>query len=260
MVFAKTAVIFGVTGLSMVLFIPAALLCFALSFFGLKKSMGFVVYKLAQAWAVMLVFLTGCSATVTGRENIPKKGGVCFVSNHVGIFDIILALAYAGRPFGFIAKKELVFVPGVNIWIFLLGGLFIDRRRPRNALKTINLGIGRLRAGSAMLIFPEGTRSRGRGLAPFHPGSLKLASQSGAVIVPLAITGSYDVFEKTRRVRAVPVNVSFLSPVNPAELAPQDRKQLLADRLHDDIARALKTHILPGTGQEKPLREQAVRP
>ncbi|MDR2661866.1 MAG: 1-acyl-sn-glycerol-3-phosphate acyltransferase [Treponema sp.] len=235
----KTIAVFAVTGISMILFIPIALALFVISCAGIKKPMALILYRLAQFWARTLIFLTGCPMTVTGREWIPKKGGVCFVSNHVGIFDIILALAYAGRPFGFIAKKELLLVPGVNIWIYLLGGLFIDRKKPRNALKTINLGVRRIKAGAGMLIFPEGTRSKGLGLGPFHPGSLKLASQSEALIVPVAITGSYDVFEKTRRVRAVPVSIAFLPPVNPGELPPADRKIILAEKLHAAIARAL---------------------
>ena len=240
MAYIKTGAIFLFIIFAMIVLIPFGLLSFFLSFFGSNRLIGFALYKTAQAWAKVLIAFTGCPMTVTGRENIPKKDGVCFVSNHVGIFDVVLAMAYAGRPFGFIAKKELIMLPGINIWIYLLGGLFIDRRKPRKALKTINTGIRRIKAGGAMLIFPEGTRSRGGGLAPFHPGSLKLASQSEALIVPIAITGSYDVFEKTYLVHTVPVYISFLPPVDPAELPPQDRKTLLAEKLHTEIAEVLK--------------------
>jgi 1-acyl-sn-glycerol-3-phosphate acyltransferase len=131
------------------------------------------------------------------------------------------------------------------MWILLLGGFFIDRGKPRNALKTINKGIKRIETGGAMLVFPEGTRSRGRGIGPFLPGSLKLASRSGAPIVPMAITGSYEVFEKTYRVKTVPVSVTFLPVVNSAELPPEHRKQLLAEMLHDRIAEVLETHKAP---------------
>ena len=217
---ARTIVIFGLTGLTVLLFIPPALPICILGILGFRKTAGFLLYKMAQGWARLVIVLTGCSMTVRGREHIPLRGGICFVSNHVGIFDIILALAYAGRPFGFIAKKELAFVPGINLWIHLLGGLFIDRRRPRKALATINRGVGRIKAGGAMLIFPEGTRSRGEGLGSFRPGSLKLASRSGAIIVPVAIAGSYDLFERTLRVHAVPVSVTFLPPVDGGEAPP----------------------------------------
>jgi len=238
----KTFLILFVTALVVFLYFVPATLLFILRIFGFKRFVSFGLYILAQTWARLIIALIGCPMIVSGRENIPKGGGLCFVSNHAGILDIMLALAYAGRPFGFIAKQELLLLPGINLWILLLGGLFIDRKRPKKALKTINNGIKRLKQGAAMLIFPEGTRSRGQGIAPFRPGSLRLAAQSEALIVPMAITGSYDVFEKTGKVCVVPVHVSFLPVVNPAELPPEDRKQLLAEKLHDLIARVLETH------------------
>ena len=235
----KTIIIIFIFVLNALLFIFPALPFFFISLFAFKQAMGHIIYKLAQCVARVGIFLTGCSMTVTGRENIPKKGRVCFVANHVGIFDILLAAAYAGRSFGFIAKKELRGLPVFNIWVSLLGGLFIDRKNPRKAIKTINLGIKRIKAGGAMLIFPEGTRSRGRGIGPFLPGALKLATQSEAIIVPVAISGSYEVFEKTYRIHSTPVAIHFLPPVNPMEISAGDRKAALAEKLHDEIAEVL---------------------
>ena len=239
MAIVKTILVFFVTGFVLFLFIPAAIVFFIMKFIGLNRSMDFFLYKLAQCWARILIVISGCSMIVTGRENIPRKGGLCFVSNHVGIFDIILALAYSGRPFGFIAKKELLLIPGINLWIYLLGGFFIDRKKPRKALKTINQGIMRIKSGGAMLIFPEGTRSRGHEVGPFLPGALKLATQSNALIVPMAISGSYEVFEKNYRVNATSASIQFLSPVNPAEMPPLDRKTFLAEKLRTCIVEAL---------------------
>jgi len=241
----RTISVFFLTGFVLVVYSLPGIIFFIVRILGFRRLADFCMYKCGQIWARTIIFFTGCPMTINGRENIPKKGGVCIVSNHVGILDIMLALAYIGRPFGFIAKKELLLVPGINIWILLLGGFFIDRKKPRSALKTINQGTKRIEAGGAMLIFPEGTRSRGGGIAPFRPGSLKLASRAGAPIVPMAITGSYDVFEKTRRVHAVPVSVTFLPAVNSAELPPDQRKQLLAEQLHDRIAEVLETHQAP---------------
>ncbi|MDR0554430.1 MAG: 1-acyl-sn-glycerol-3-phosphate acyltransferase [Treponema sp.] len=237
---AKTVLAFVITGLLMILLIPVGCLVVLFNFAGLWKPAAFVMYKIAQGWARCIIGFIGCPMIVSGREHIPPEGGFCFVSNHVGIFDIVLALGYAGRPFGFIAKKELLLIPGLNMYIPVLGGLFIDRKQPRKALATINRGVENIKRGGGMLIFPEGTRSRGRGLGDFHPGSLKLATQSGAVIVPVAITGSYEVFEKRYRAHAAPVSISFLPPIHPEELPPGDRKQILSARVHDSIARELE--------------------
>jgi 1-acyl-sn-glycerol-3-phosphate acyltransferase len=240
MALIKTIGVFIVVVIAMITLIPIGLVIFILSFLGLRKPMSYVIYRIAQGWALVLIKCTGCGLTVLGRENIPPKGGVCFVSNHGGIFDIILALGLIGRPFGFIAKKELFFIPLLNIWILLLGGLFIDRRRLKKALKTISLGVKRLQNGAGMLIFPEGTRSKGQGLLPFKSGALRLATQAGVPIVPVAISGSYDVFEKTGQVRAVPVRVIFSPPIITAELSTEDRKKKLSDQVREVIAQALK--------------------
>jgi len=239
MVLVRTVAAFGLTLICMVGFIPFALPAFILGFLGLRRSMEWVNYRLAQSWAKIIIYITGCTLEVEGREYIPKKGGVCFVGNHVGIFDIILALANTGRPFGFIAKKELIYIPFLNLWIFLLGGLFIDRRNIRKALKTINHGIRKIRNGGGMLIFPEGTRSKGRGLLSFRSGSIKLATQSLVPIIPIAITGSYDVFEKYYRVHSVPVSIVFCPPIITAEMSPDERRHKLADEVRSVIEEVL---------------------
>jgi 1-acyl-sn-glycerol-3-phosphate acyltransferase len=235
----KTVVLFAILGSSMIVCIPLGLAAFLLSLLGLRKPMEFIIYKVARNWARFLIWGTGCSLSAEGMEHIPRKGSLCIVANHQSIFDILLALALVGRPFGFIAKKELALIPLLNIWILLLGGLFIDRKNTRKALATINKGIERIRKGGAMIVFPEGTRSKGRGLLPFKPGSLRLAAKSGAQVIPMAIAGSYDVFEKTYRVRAVPVRVVFSPAIDTAALPAEEKKQNLADQVYRVIAEVL---------------------
>ena len=237
--FVRTVLGFSATVLAAVLYLAIGILAFVLSFLGLKKPMSWVVYKLAQFWAHCVIIITGCAMEVEGREHIPPKGKVCFMSNHGSIFDAVLALAYIGRPFGFIAKKELSLVPLLNLWILLLGGLYIDRKNMRKALETINLGIRRIQKGGRMLIFPEGTRSKGRGLLPFKSGAIRLATHSLAPIVPIAISGSYEVFEKNYRVNPGPVRVVFCPPIMIADMSPDDRKHHLADQVRDIIQAAL---------------------
>ncbi|MDR1301247.1 MAG: 1-acyl-sn-glycerol-3-phosphate acyltransferase [Treponema sp.] len=235
-----TIVDFIIVGVAMIVLAPLGIGIFLLRCLGFRKSMTQAIYKIAQVWSLMLIACTGCTLTVRGKEHIPPEGGLCFVSNHSSIFDILVILALVGRPVGFIAKKELAWIPFLNIWIFLLGGLFIDRRDIRKAVGTINKGIHRIKQGEAVMIFPEGTRSKGRGLLPFRSGSFKLATQAGAPILPIAITGSYEIFEKTHRIRAVPIKITFLPPINTAELPPADRRQYLSDMVHAILSEALQ--------------------
>ena len=221
--------------LSFVVLFPFGLIAMFFYFLGLKKIMTYAIYKLAQGWALSIIIVTGCTVKVTGKENVPKKGGVCFVANHTGFFDIVLIFASCGRPVGFIAKKELSYIPFLNCWIYMVGGQFIDRSSARKALRSINKGVERIKSGGGMIIFPEGHRSKGRGLLPFHPGSLKLATMANAPIVPAVLEGSYNVFEKNYRVNSTELKVTFCEPIDTASLSPEDRKVVLSDRIYSVI-------------------------
>ena len=220
---------------------PFGFIAMILSLPGLRRIMTLFAYCIVQKASWVMIKIMGCTMIVQGREHIPPEGGVCFVCNHSSIVDILILLANTGRPIGFIAKKELLKVPLLNLWIFVLGGLFIDRNNLRKAMKTINTGITRIKSGGTMLIFPEGSRSRGRGLLPFRPGALKLATQSESVIVPVAIKGTYAIFEKNKRVTAGPVKLTFCAPISTTDIPPSDRKQILADRIYGVIKEALET-------------------
>ena len=239
MIIIKTISAFALTIFAMTFFFPVGILAFILSFAGLKKPMSWLVYKIGQAWAIGIIFITGSKMEVIGRENIPKEDGICFVSNHVGMFDIILALAYIGRPFGFIAKKELIFLPFINVWIYILGGLFIDRNNIRKAINTINQGISKIQNGGNMLIFPEGTRSKGRGLLPFRSGAIKLATNSLAPIIPISIYGSYEVYEKHYRVHAANVRIEFSPIIVTKDMSKEERRNILTDQIRDIIQEKL---------------------
>jgi 1-acyl-sn-glycerol-3-phosphate acyltransferase len=229
---------FLILGTIAVAVVPLGLLLFVLAFF-MPQTSKWLTYKIAQFWARIVITLTGCSITAKGREHIPRKGPICIASNHCGIFDIVLLLAYLGRPFGFVAKSELAFFPVINIWILLLGGQYINRKNLRKSIQTIGQGVEKMKRGGVMIIFPEGTRSKGRGLLPFKAGSLRIATEAGAPIVPSAIAGSYEVFEKTRLIQRTAASITFCPVIETKDLLPEQRRQALADRVRDAIAAAL---------------------
>jgi 1-acyl-sn-glycerol-3-phosphate acyltransferase len=226
---------FTLVVMSIIVLTPFGLAALLLSVLGLKRPMSSVTAAIGRGWARWVIALTGCPFTVTGAEYIPPRGGFCLVANHNSMFDIVLMLAAVGRPFGFVAKKELAAVPLLNMWILLLGGLFIDRKSIRKAVDVINDGVRRIKNGGAMVIFPEGTRGTGQGMLPFKSGALKLATKAGAPIVPVAISGTYEVFEKDRRVHTGPVSVRFAPPVATADIPGEEKRGALTDQIYEAI-------------------------
>ena len=222
-----------------VIALPIKLLCLV----GLCQFSANVLNCVAGWWAHVIIFMSGSTVHVHGWGNIPRTGPVCFVSNHSGIFDIVLCLTVIKRPFGFIAKKELAWIPFLNMWILFLGGLFIERENPRKALKTLSIAAGHIKKGNAMIIFPEGTRSKGRGLLPFKPGAMKLAVESEALIVPIAISGSYEVFEKTGFICKSNVFISFGTPIYQSTLPHEHRRKTLAETTHAAVEAMLAEQV-----------------
>ena len=178
---------------------PAALALRALDLLGVRQARPLIGY-LVRAWARSVLWIMGAHVRVSGQSLLPEEERVCFVSNHQGDLDILLILAHIPRTVGFVTKSQAAWIPFLNIWIWALGSVFIDRKRVAKAHTAIERGMSRIRSGAAMVIFPEGTRSRGPLMGPFHNGSFKLATRTEACIVPLSIQGTYHAWEEHKRI------------------------------------------------------------
>lgn len=146
----------------------------------------------------LLIFLSGVKLNYVGLENLPPVGTPClFVSNHRSFYDMIIGLPMLKGNVRFIAKKEWEKTPFLGWWMMFLECFFLDRDNAREGLKTINAAAESIKAGGSVYVCPEGTRSHGDDLLPFHEGSYKMADKSGCPIVPIAFTHTDDVFENT---------------------------------------------------------------
>ncbi|WP_456279029.1 lysophospholipid acyltransferase family protein [Bacillus sp. AK128] len=154
-----------------------------------------LVHDIPKRWAKGVVKTSGARVSVEGEEFIPD-GPVLFVSNHQGNFDIPLLIGYIKKPIGFISKIEVKKLPIISHWMEVLPCIFMDRNNPRQSVKAMKEGSELLTKGHSMVIFPEGTRSKGGPVAPFKSGSFRLATKSGVPIVPITIDGSYKLFEE----------------------------------------------------------------
>jgi len=189
------------------LFLTLPLIIF--SFLHLQSLRRRYIKGIVQSWAKSLLRLAGGLITIEGVEKIQLKSNLCFIANHQGAFDIPIILATLPEPVGFIAKKELAKIPILNLWMKAIGCIFINRSDKRGAVEVIKRGVEKMQNGQAMIIFPEGTRSRGPQLNRFKHGSLKLPIRAGATIIPISISGSYKMKEQQRRIQPANVKVTI---------------------------------------------------
>lgn len=177
--------------------------------------------------------------TVTGIENIPE-GPVVFVSNHQGYADIpVYGAAITMKQIGFVAKTSLGKIPVFGEWIRDIRSVFIERDDPRSSLKTIEEGIGLLNRGFSLVIFPEGTRSKGAHMGEFKKGSLRLATKPGIPVVPVTLNGTYHVFEEKGHVQSG-AKVDFF--IHPA-IETKDLSKQEAGNLAEKVEEIVRTKL-----------------
>lgn len=172
----------------------------------------------------IILFIVGVKVEVTGKENIPDEPCL-FVGNHNGIFDILVTYVAVGKVMGFISKKEMKKIPFLHLWMVYVNCLFIDRENIKEGLKTILQAVENIKNGVSMFVFPEGTRSKDGKMNPFKEGSMKMAQRSNGIIVPVAITGTAQIFERQfPRMKSGKVTVDFAKPFNMNELPKEEKK------------------------------------
>lgn len=212
---------------------------FLLGLLGQKKGQAKFLDWLTRTWARQMIALAGGRVEVSGLENLPAQSGVLFVANHQGAFDIPLLLGFIPGLKGFVSKKENSRFPILGIWMKLLRCIIIDRSDLRQSVRAIARGVRDLQSGHSLVIFPEGTRSKSSCLNRFKDGSFKLATRSGAAIVPLTIDGSYHLLEGNHgRIGPGNIRLHIHPPVILADL-PADKKSDPAELVRGIIASRL---------------------
>lgn len=172
-----------------------------------------LIHETPKNWSKTFMALTGSDVEVKGSHYIPD-GPVLFASNHEGDFDIPVLIGAIDKPFGFISKIEVKKVPILSSWMEAIHCVFLDRKNREKAAGSILAGVDLLKKGHSLVIFPEGTRSKGGPIGLFKAGGFKLAKESGVPIVPISIEGTADVFEKNGRlIKPARIKVTICPPL-----------------------------------------------
>jgi 1-acyl-sn-glycerol-3-phosphate acyltransferase len=159
-----------------------------------------------------------------GVENLPQTGGYILCSNHRSYLDPIFLGVKVKRQLAFMAKEELFRVKLLGPIIKKLGAFPIARGK--GDTRAVEFAIDTVKSGKALMLFPEGTRSKDGKLLKLKSGAIVIASQSQGLIVPSAI-----IFEGKLRFRRK-VTVRYGKPISCDELEINgaDRQSLKAAR------------------------------
>jgi len=199
------------------------------------------IQGLARWWASTISSFCGVTVTVVGTENLDPAKPYIFAANHQSQFDIFALQGFLGVDFRWLAKKELFQVPIWGPAMRRAGYIPVDRSHGRQALKSLDEAAQKIAAGTSVIIFPEGTRSKDGKLHDFKAGAMVLAIKSGVDIVPVAIKGTYEILPKGKLLmNAGKVSIRVGSPIETKSFKTKD-KHRLAQLLHDEVARLLNT-------------------
>jgi 1-acyl-sn-glycerol-3-phosphate acyltransferase len=198
---------------------------------------------LGRFWGKTICVLSGITVKIEGLENLRPDRTYIFAANHQSQFDILTLQGYLVFNFRWLAKKELFRVPIWGAAMKRAGYIPVDRSRGRQALKSLDEAAKRIADGTSVIIFPEGTRSRDGKLQPFKAGGMVLAIKAGVEIVPVAISGTYEILPKGR-LRLQPGNVLIRigKPIPTGEYRT-NQKHELALRLQKEVAGLLDRNV-----------------
>jgi 1-acyl-sn-glycerol-3-phosphate acyltransferase len=194
------------------------------------------VYEVVRIATVMHAMIT-FRARGIGSENVPN-GPVILAPNHASFMDHFFTGAFIRRRVQFMGKSQLF--KGIGGWVFSHGGVFPVRRGHADE-EAFTTAFRILERGGAVVMYCEGGRSRtGKIAGDAKPGIGRLALESGAPVVPVAILGSYQV-RNWRRLQFPRVTVRYGEPFR-FPLVPdssREQQQEVADHI---LARMTELH------------------
>ena len=206
--------------------IPEMLKCKRLLRRGETLRVREIAQKRVQLWARSMLKAAGVTVEVHGLENMDGRPCI-IVGNHQSDWDIPVVLGYLDKSHGIVAKDSIAKIPLIKTWMDLVGCIFIDRSDPRKALRTISDAGKRVTEGESIIIFPEGTRSKGEEIGEFKAGAFKTAFKYDAPIQPFAIDGPYKIMEANggKWIRPGHVVLTILPPVETAGMERAEQKE-----------------------------------
>ena len=187
-------------------------------------------YYPGKYWSIFVCHILLLPVKVEGRDHLDSHTSYIFVINHQSAMDIFLIYGFLRRNFKWMMKKELRRVPFVGIACQKARHIFVDRSSPRKTKETIDRARATLKNGTSLVVFPEGSRTYTGRLGRFKKGAYLLADELQLPVVPITITGPFEVLPRTKGINFVahhPMHMIIHAPIQPQGKGRTDIQELM---------------------------------
>lgn len=184
-------------------------------------------------------------------SNTQSFGNCIYIANHQNNYDMVTAASAVQLGTVTVGKKSLLWIPFFGPLYWLTGNVLIDRNNRTKSHNTITQIVEQMnKRNISIWMFPEGTRSRGRGLLPFKTGAFYAAIAAGVPIIPICVSNTSNKIKLNRWYNGE-VIVEMLPPIDTSGYHKEDVREL-AQHCHDVMAEKINQ-----LNQEVKLREAA---
>lgn len=184
------------------------------------------VARFAHLFSFFFKPIFGVKVTTRKFANIETMGNCVYIANHQNNFDMVVAADIVQAKTVTVGKKSLAWIPFFGQLYYLTGNILLDRNNKSKAHNTINQVVDEIKKHNISIwMFPEGTRSRGRGLLPFKTGAFKAAIAAGVPIVPICVSDTNNI--KLNRLNNGHMIVEMLEPIDTKNLRKEDARTLM---------------------------------
>ena len=174
-----------------------------------QRRIAFGFQRFAKA-VLRIIFKLLLRFRVTGIENVPASGRLIVIMNHISFLDPILVTATLPRDIAIMSKIENLEMPVLGKIIQWYGSFPV--RRGELDLGAVRMSLEVLESECALLLAPEGTRSKNAKLQPAYDGMALVATRAGAPVLPVAISGAEDFASNLKGLRRTPVTLAIGEP------------------------------------------------
>jgi 1-acyl-sn-glycerol-3-phosphate acyltransferase len=209
---------------------------------GLWDRSGRQQHFVAHIWARTLLVCAFSPVEVIGAEKLKHFPTAVYASNHLSYMDTPVLFARLPFQFRILAKGGLWKVPFVGWYLNRSGQVPIHSGSPRTLIAGLLRGVKTLQSGIPLVIFPEGARTPTGQMRTFASGGAFMAIRAGVPLIPLAITGTYDLLPiHTYSLRPRPLKIIVGDPIPTDNLTTRDADALTA-QLFTEITRLYHLH------------------